>query len=378
MSVIVLFAVSCNDDEGETAPVRLRRVVIAYVMGENSLSAAATADLDEMRRGAAEIPADCRLVIFYDNSSSTALPQIISLDSTRGETPEYEYPEDIISTDSAGMESALKRIIADNEADEYALILWSHGSGWLESEKRRTIGIDNGSNTSSNSGTEMEIPVLRHILENTGIQWRYIFYDACFMQCMEVAYEMRNVTAWSIASPAEIPGAGADYTAMMPFFFEADGFAQDIPETYFNLYQNSCGLLISSVMSSGLDNLAAATAAALSSVNDFPTDGVQAYCAYASGTGWKPEYYDIGSCINRWTGDGGYAAWSIAMERAIPYRYATDTWLTEFSSLFTAEITDREHYAGASIYVPAEGRDNDNDAWRAYDWYADVGRLMDR
>ncbi len=376
-----LLLLSCggDDDAGETVstPARLRRVVVAYVMGENSLSSIAVSDLDEMRRGAAQIPDDGRFVVFYDNSSTASPPQIIALDN-EGETLQHEYAEDVVSTDSAVMENALKTIINDNAADEYALVLWSHGSGWLESAQKRTIGIDNGKNTTSDSGQEMEIPVLRHVLENTGVKWRYVFYDACFMQCVEVAYELRNVTDWSIASPAEILANGGNYTTLMPCFFEADGFARDITEQYFNLYSDNYGVLISAVKSSALDALASATADVLSSVSDFPTDGMQQYCAYAGSTGWKPEYYDTGSCIYRWTGDAGYAAWQDAMEAAVPYRYYTMSWVTSFSSVFSARITDAEHYTGTSMYFPAEGRDADNEAWRRYEWYSAAGRLMDK
>ncbi len=376
--ILILTALSsCSDDDTESVPARLRRVVVAYIIGENSLYADAVDDLNEMRAGAGLIPDNCKFVVFYDNSSSTAMPQIISFDSETGEQLLYEYGEDVVSTDSAAMQNALQYIIDTNDADEYALILWSHGSGWLESSKKRTIGIDNGNNTSSNSGTEMEIPTLRRVLENTGVQWQFVFYDACFMQCVEVAYELRNVAAWSIGSPAEIPGGGANYTALMPCFFESDGFARDITEQYFNIYQSNYGLIISAIQSNQLENLAQSTADAVASLDEFPADGIQQYCAYASSTSYKPEYYDMGSCIYHWTGDSGYALWENAMDRAIPYRYYTNSWLTSFSSAFSARMTDAEHFAGVSMYFAVEGRDNDNEAWRGYQWYDAVGYLMD-
>ncbi len=378
-TVTAVVACSSGDESVTVATktVPLRRVVVSYMMAENSLSSAALDDLREMRAGATDIPSDCKLAVFFDNSDSANPPQILALDSD-GESAVYEYPEDVCSTDSATLQQALSIIVEAFPADEYALILWSHGSGWLPSSQRRTIGIDNGANTTSNTGEEMEIQTLRRVLENTGITWQYIFYDACFMQCVEAAYELRNVTRWSIGSPAEIPGYGANYTVMMPYFFEATDFARDIPEQYYKLYSDNYGVLVSAIQSSQLDNLAQATAEALVPLDDFPADGIQKYCTYATATSWKPEYYDMGSCIYHWAGDAGYASWQTAMERAVPYRFYSDTWLTSYSSVFTAQMTDAEHYSGMSMYLPAQGRDNDNTAWRTYEWYTAAGFLLDK
>ncbi len=357
----------------------LSRVVIVYMMGENSLSSDAQTDLNEIRSAYGQIPDGCSVVVYFDNNRTDIKPQILSYDNVVGERLLYEYNEDLVSTDSTVMLNALRYIVEQNEADEYALILWSHGSGWMPTRgvMNRTIGIDNGNNTLSNTGTEMEIITLRHLLEELGVQWKYIMYDACFMQCIEVAYELRGLTEWSIGTPTETPAYGANYTTMMPSFFSKETFAEDIASQYFDLYKNNYGMLISAIRSDQLDGLAQATARALSPLSDFPTDGIQHYCEYTIYTGWKPEYYDLGSCIYHWTGEDGYSEWLPALEAAIPYRYCTNTWLTAYSAV-NAVMTDAAHYAGASMYVPFDDREAYNAAWRNYEWYQAVGRLLDR
>ncbi len=380
--LIPLFCFSCSDDEqGDVAESGLRRVVIAYIMAENSLSTASTYDLDEIRSAVTLIPSDCRMVVFLDNSSTAKNPQIISFDSQRGEQVVYEYSSDVVSTDGEVMEQALQYIIDNNPAREYALILWSHASGWVppsNSVSSLSIGIDNGKNTSSNSGEEMAISTLREVLEDVGVHWTYIFYDACFMQCVEVAFELRHLTDWSMGSPAEIVDTGAPYDRLMPYFFEASGYANDLVEQYFMEYENSQGALLSAIRSDALEALAAATATVLTPLDDYPTTDLQAYCAYASSTGWKPEYYDMGSCISHWAGAAVYDEWATALNEAVPYRYATTTWVTSYSSVFRARLTDQEHYAGVSMYFPISGRDEYNDYWREYEWYDAVGYLFDR
>ncbi len=350
-----------------------RRVVIVYMMAENSLSSAAQADLNEINAATSLIPDSCTMVVYFDNCRTDVKPQIYAFDRQKGRQTVFEYGVDPISTDSAIMEAVLRYIVDDYPAEEYALILWSHASGLLPA--KRTLGIDNGRNTSTgsntNTGTEMEISTLRHVLENLGVQWKYIFYDCCFMQCVEVAYELRGVTDWSIGSPAEIPGTGADYTALMPYFFQRQDYAEALVEQYHALYADNYGVLMSAIRSDGLETLASQTARALRDITDFPTDGVQQYSSYDVG---KVEYYDMASLMNRW--GACTTTWQDALDAAVPSRLSSPTWLTS-STGFDATLTDADHYAGVSMYVPFEGRDSYNATWRTYEWYTAVGHLFD-
>ena len=50
--------------------------------------------------------------------------------------------------------------------------------------------------------------------------FRFIMFDACFMQSVEVAYELRDCCDYYIGFPAENPGPGAAYDRMFPFIFQ--------------------------------------------------------------------------------------------------------------------------------------------------------------
>lgn len=363
---------SCREPV-EPAPAPLRRTVVVYMMAENSLSGASQADLAEMRSALGDIPEDCALVVYVDDSRTDLRPRIISFTSKEGERVLYEYSEDPVSTDSLTMLNALRRIVRERPAHSYGLVLWSHATGWAPAP-RRTVGIDNGRNSTSDVGHEMEIATLRGVLDQVGVQWDYIFSDACFMQGVEVAYELRHLTRWLVGSPAEIPAAGAPYDRLMPLFFQDEGAALAIAQGYFDAYKSTTGLLISAVQTSGLDALLAATRALLpSGLEGLPADGIQAYCAYASLTNWKPEYYDLASAMNRWLEAEDYARWLPALEAAVPLRLASASWLTAYGRVFSATLTDAAHYAGLSIYFPLAGRTEHNEAWRQTQWALDLG-----
>lgn len=345
---------SCKHHDPEDEPT-LRRVVVVYMVAENSLSSPfASSDLDEMRRGTASIPDDCQLVVYYDNASSQ-MPQILTFDSKQGEQVLYQYRNDPVSTDSAAMQQALTIIRQKCPAQTYGLVMWSHASGWIPAQPRKTFGIDNGRNTTSNDGGEMEISTLANVLQKSGMTWDYVFFDACFMQCVEVAYELRHATAWCIGSPAEIPGNGAPYTVIMADLFRPADEVWHIAEDYYKEYINDTGVVLSVVKTSEMEALAEATAPLLTTLPQYPTTSdVQRY--NPANLAWKPAYYDMGSAMAKWQTEADYQTWRQALERAVPYRFATDYWLSTMTGRSTyPEVTDPEHIAALSMYIPVAG-----------------------
>ncbi len=367
---------ACKDSEPEIKPFfgsQLRRLVVVYMTAENRLSNFATDDLNEMRQAMNSIPSDCALAVYLDNASKQN-PSILLFDNTNGERTMQTFSSDPISSDSATMQSTLSYITQEIKAQEYALILWGHGSGWLPARKvrRRAYGPDNGENKLSDNGTWMETSTLRNVLQNVGVQWRYIFYDVCFMQCVELAYELRHVTEWSIASPAEIPGKGAPYDIIMPYLFQAQDYARDIPKHYNNAYNQYYGVLISSIRSTALEQLAAVTRSCIDTLSSLPVDNVQQY-GYAPS---NSDFYDIASLMGRWLSPQHYAQWAQNMEQAIPYRYQAPNWETVFDGLNNT-LWDTEHYAATSMYVPqysSATTSNTYRTWQATQWAQDVFR----
>ena len=365
---------SCHHkDKIEPAPryQEAQRVVVVYMMAENSLSFPySNNDLNEIRSAVKSIPDSCRLVVYFDNSNSTEKPQLLSFTAKDGEELIHQYDIDPISTDSTTMQDVLGLITYRCPAKSYGLVMWSHGSGWIprKTAPQKTIGIDNGrNNTSSNEGGEMEISTLANVLRNTGEQWDYVFFDACFMQGVEVAYELRDVVPWCIGSPAEIPGNGAPYDEIMNALFLPTEEVWRIAEDYYNYYEYTDGLVISAIRTNQLDVLAEATAPLLSRLDEYPeTDNIQ---KYLDGYSRMPNYHDMGSAIGKWFTEEEYATWRRAVELAVPHHYATTRWLTSYSYFhFNPTITDPDHIVCMSMYIPSKDA-NLNDSFRQTKWY---------
>ena len=64
----------------------------------------------------------------------------------------------------------------------------------------------------------------------------FMLFDACYMQSVEVIYQLRDRTDYFIGSPTEIPGPGAPYEAVVPALFSQDKPEINIAESYYTAY----------------------------------------------------------------------------------------------------------------------------------------------
>ena len=66
-------------------------------------------------------------------------------------------------------------------------------------------------------GAEMKVTTLAQALE--GRSFDFIYFDACLMGSVEVAYELRKLTPWIVGSPTELQVYGMPYHKNVPMFF---------------------------------------------------------------------------------------------------------------------------------------------------------------
>ena len=380
-ALCLLLLTGCKEEEKlQPEPVRKDMTVVVYIAAENSLSRFYHSDLAEMESVADQIPLDCNFVVYVDSST---LPAIYLLNAQQGKVT-YRTLNEEDSCNPTTFRKNIRDIVQEFPAEHYGLVMWSHGSGWIPPAKApgkiaKTIGVDNNMNNETNFGSELEIPDMRKELEEIGVHWDYIFFDACFMQCVETAYELRSLTDYIIASPAEIPVLGAPYDKIMDCLTEKDTeWATHLAEKYFEDYKDNDGLVISTVKTSELDSLLQVTKRAFpDSYNraaEFSSEGIQPYCAYTMSSAWKPEYFDMGSAMHQMLSPGDYEEWRAQMERTVITRLSTPRWGSVFSNYFSPTIVDEAHNALMSIFIPYPKYDANtkyNTAVRETMWYKD-------
>ena len=337
------------------------RTVIVYMAADNSLTLQVREDTTEMVRSKAAIPEDVNFIIYLDDRLHK--PAIYELSAKKGLRLWKQYQEELCSTNADVMLNALQQIEHFFPARHYGITLWSHATGWTP--RRETFGKDETHGTIQGEG-EMEISELRDVLAHFP-KFDYLFFDACFMQCIEVAYELRDVTRWMISSPAEIPAPGAPYHRIVESLCKGD--AEGIVEGYDSAYPlNSTypGVLLSCIDCNELDALAQITGQFLTPFymerSQPSAEGFQVYCNFLDK---YTNYFDMRTTMCRLLSQEDYSVWMEYFDKAVPLRTHsyTNKW---FSNGLCAHpfLEDPECYGGVSMFVPLNVYDD-------YGWNAD-------
>lgn len=178
---------------------------------------------------------------------------------------------DISYTTAEGITSLLNTVKSHAEALNYAMIIGCHGSGWTYSsdwynypynarpqhgttlthlswpftdeyaQKTRFFG-----SVSSTKNYGIDIETLAQGIEATGTKMQYILFDDCYMSNVEVAYELRNVTNFLIASSSEVIAIGMPYYSIWSNLCSATPNYTSIVSGFYNFYSNyatPCGNL---------------------------------------------------------------------------------------------------------------------------------------
>ena len=382
-SLLLLLACSrslVDDAEPDPKPIA-RRTVIVYMVSDNQPYLPVPKDTAEMIAGKHLIPEDVNFVIYLDDKNHH--PTIYELSAKGGMKLCRQYADEYSTTDSLVMLNALRDIQRYFPAQHYGLTLWSHATGWAperNSTRQKTFGKDETPGSTPTTKIEMEIPVLRDVLAQLP-KFDYIFFDACFMQCIEVAYELRNVANWIVGSPAEIPGPGAPYDKIIPALCNGDamGIAQGYGDGYPGKYNNYYypGVLLSCIDCSKLDELAQITGQYLKPFYMNHTEPVtqdfQSYCDITIG---KFTYsFDMRTTMCRLLSPEDYQTWMAAFDQAVPLRYLPETkqWYAQHCRY--GVIWDPDCYGGVSMFVPMEKYSayGWNEDFRKTSWYAATG-----
>lgn len=381
MATTSLFsACSSSDDSNSSeqvtpdASLSPSRTVLVYMVAENSLYGSVAPDVSELLNGVqqAHLYDGDRIVLYID---ALSLPALYVLDnkttatSLSELTPVLQYDSDVNSASSASLASVIANVKTNYPADSYGLVLWSHGSGWIPSDnatssnaakRRRSFGMDNGKNTNADTGPQINIDDLAAVLEQSG-GFEYVFFDACFMQCIEVAYELRNATRYVISSPAEIPGPGAYYTTMVSALFKTDDCADAILRAYYDHYTSNknYGILISSVNTSTLSDFAAYMKTVLTThyeeiltanynnvANNYFCYGATIYGRWGFS---HPDFIDLLTVVRPVLDDDAYEALRQAMSSVVTCLH-TDTWYSAFNDRHNS--IDDSQCCGVSMFVP--------------------------
>lgn len=394
ITALLLLTACCKDDKEETDGLS-ERTVLVYMSGENDLSSCIEYDINEMLEADTK-NRDHVLLVYVDDVDSKRTPYLARIrngkmtDSISIKDMGITRYKDTCSVDPGVMRDiinyAFRKYASRN--NDYGLVLWGHASGWIIKDsvaprktmadiRRRAYGYDNGTN-SYTVGAWINMYSLAEVLSQVP-HLKFLFADCCNFQCLESAYELRNVADYIIASPSEIPAMGAPYKTVVPALFERDTFYTAIIDRYYEQTLSSGRRVpLSAVKTSAMNNLAEATRTVLQSMKDTLT-------AYPDVSGlihyyYSPLFNDANDFILRYAKPDAYTTWKKALDEAIVYKKMATMWDTNtywWYNYSDFEMTE-ERYGGISMFVPQDPKlrgdyQQHNNNISKTSWYYAVG-----
>lgn len=387
--VAVLVGCSKEDEEGPVKPQpreQVGRTVLVYIVGDagdprNELSDLFETNFADMKEGMREVDySKCNLVVYSELVDD--VPHLVSLKKKDNKVivdTLFTYAEQNPLAKDV-MSAVISQTISYFPADSYGMVFLSHSSSWVPASNdanSRSIGYYRK--------TQMNITDFRDVLLNTFPEpLKFLLFDSCNMQSIEVAYELRNCVEYFIGSPTEIPGPGAPYKMVVPELFTETDLAVNIASAYYDYYDKlytgerptsnenwTGGVAASVINSAAIENLAMATKAVIhkyvQNVSELRRDGILLYDFSSSRAN-----YDFNDFIQNLTGgedNSDYRLWRQAFDEAVIYRKTT---LMNYSGILW-RMFSMKNSEGLSTYIPEASDSQMNDFFRTLQWYSAAG-----
>lgn len=212
--------------------------------------------------------------------------------------------------------------------------------------------------------TQIETTDLADAMADAGLHTEYILFDACYMSSVEVAYELKDVTHYLIASPTEVISYGFPYITMGKHLLGTPNY-KGIADSFISFY-SSYYLPYGTVAVTDCTQLDALAAIAqqINAASEEPTNAASAKQINAAAEGkfntatsgknapngvqimdgYSPTlFYDLGHLMSlKNAGTVLTAAFAEQLDKTVPYKGHTDQY---FTALKDAPV-DIKHYSG--------------------------------
>lgn len=212
--------------------------------------------------------------------------------------------------------------------------------------------------------TQIETTDLADAMADAGFHTEYILFDACYMSSVEVAYELKDVTHYLIASPTEVISYGFPYITMGKHLLGTPNY-KGIVDSFISFY-SSYYLPYGTVAVTDCTQLDALAAIAqqINAAAEEPTNAASAKQINAAAEGklntatsgksapngvqimdgYTPTlFYDLGHLMSlKNVGTVLTTAFAEQLDKTVPYKGHTDQY---FTALKDAPV-DIKHYSG--------------------------------
>lgn len=261
---------SCEKTPTPTPPPTAKKqTMLLYMVGRDlMIKGYYRKNLESLCEGVtASLPSDGRILVCYQpNSHDEATLLEVKYDSKTKAGKQVilkEYTE-FAHKNPADLQQLFLDIQTFAPAEQYGLIIGSHGKGWvpaaegqmtsrivpLKPDAQDAVSDDlfqplpyaQPTRSFGDVEHEIDVPQLASVLESLPYRFDYAIFDACLMSSIEVLYDLRNHFDEIVASPTEIMGDGFPYKAILPHLFadNEQGYNMErVCEEYYRHYNDN-------------------------------------------------------------------------------------------------------------------------------------------
>ena len=399
-----MVGVSCSNGDspdGPDVPVTpVGQTVFMFFPWSNSLLSDFRRTVEDMQTVVAQRSMkDERIMVFMATSEREAVLFELKKQNGRCLTDTLRRYSDRPFTSRQWLTSLFSEVMTLAPASRYGMVVGCHGLAWVPVQGQRNarkrlgsqerIEEDNlykeekidkegddlmhfevqGPVTTRFIGgtypeTQIETTDLADAMADAGLHTEYILFDACYMSSVEVAYELKDVTHYLIASPTEVISYGFPYITMGKHLLGTPNY-KGIVDSFISFY-SSYNLPYGTVAVTDctqLDALAAIAqqinAAATEQINVAAAEPTNAASEGKLNTarsgknvpngvqimdGYSPTlFYDLGHLMSlKDAGTVLTAAFAEQLGKTVPYKGHTSQY---FTALKDAPV-DIKHYSG--------------------------------
>lgn len=343
--LIISFSMISCEKEKNPMPSTVKKTVFMYLPWSTNLTSNFYTNISDMESVVAQGILDNERVLVFISTSPTRAT-LLELEYDRGKCKRNTL-KDYVSpafTTSRGITSILNDVRTFAPAKQYSMIIGCHGMGWLPvsatthsrsitpEKQKRHWEYEGGLMTRYFGGLtdefQTDITTLAEGISNAGIKMEYILFDDCYMSSIEVAYELKDVTDYLIASPCEIMAYGMPYAKIGPYLLGTADY-ESICNTFYDFYSNytlmPCGT-IGVTACSELESLAAI----MKEINGTHTFDSSLLNSIQRLDGYSPTiFFDCGDYVTKLCTDTELLTrFKEQLERSIPYKRHTPSYYT--------------------------------------------------
>lgn len=211
---------------------------LVYMAAANSLNEFASLDINEMKRVGSNANINILVHLTVTDQGGNKITARLYIEPGKEIMVEHDEPMD--SGARATLTQAVQWAMTDYPSDNFALVLWNHGSGELNRKPSWLRGICYDDTTGSFL-TDLDVRhVLQQMVQKKGKKVDIVACDACLMADFEIAYALQDYVNFFVASQETIPGEGFDYAGVLAKFkngtMTAELFARSMITSYDHEY----------------------------------------------------------------------------------------------------------------------------------------------